>query len=158
MRPFLPRSEFELSELSDVLDVEQPLTDRRQVHTTLAIALLTIDHLGPKGERHDLLKGLVQAWDYVARQHDEDVSVEYTGQPWQNLSTTVTTRETTDDDKQDAQYAILNTRSGMFLNLEGTGPMLTTRRKAAAAHARMADHLALVRVESLPLTEPTQTP
>lgn len=93
MRSFLPPSEFELSDLPERLDVEQQLRDRQAVHMAFAITALTVDMLGrDQGERLDALKGLVQAWDYIARQHGEDVSVEYTGKPWQTLNIDVVDR------------------------------------------------------------------
>lgn len=156
MRSFLPRSEFELSALPEILDVEQTLSERRHVHTAFATTLLTVDTLGRDGgERKDALKGLVQAWDYFARQHGEDVYVEYHGQPWQSLETDVTVRDPVDVPANgDAQYGVLNTERDVFLKLGSFGPTLTESRERAAKQARVDDHLELVQVIPIPVGQP----
>lgn len=155
MRSFLPQSEFELSALPEMLDVEQTLTERRQVHTAFATTLLTVDTLGHDGgERQDALKGLVQAWDYLARQHGEDVHVEYVGQPWRSLSTDITDRDSTDVPvRSNAQYGVLNTERDVLLKLGSFGPMLTSSREKAAKQARGGDHLDLVQVTTIPVSQ-----
>lgn len=155
MRSFLPPSEFDLSDLPERLDVEQQLKNRQGVHMAFATTALTVDILGrDQGERHDALKGLVQAWDYLARQYGEDVHVEYTGKPWQSLNIDVIDRA----DKPAAggeikQYGVLNTERDVLLKLGQFGPTLTTNRGKAAKQAQADSHLELVEVTSIPLDQ-----
>lgn len=161
MRSLLPHSEFELSELPETLGVEQQLTDRRQVHTAFATTALTVAALGrDQGDRLNALKGLVQAWDYLARQHSEDVHVEYTGQPWQTLDTEVVDRAGVGDGNEGiTQYGVLNTERDVLLKLGQFGPTLTVNREAAATKAQGDSHLELVQVTTIPVAETaTSTP
>lgn len=157
MRSFLPPSEFELSDLPERLDVEQQLRDRQAVHMAFAITALTVDMLGrDQGERLDALKGLVQAWDYIARQHGEDVSVEYTGKPWQTLNIDVVDRAGNPTDGGGIiQYGVLNTERDVLLKLGQFGPTLTTDREKAAKQAQAGSHLELVEVTTIPLDPKT---
>lgn len=148
MRSFLPRSDFELSALPEILEVEQALTDRRTVHTAFATTLLTIDHGLSGSERSDALKGLVQTWDYFARQHGEDVVVEYSGQPWQELTTSIIFRKPPDEvADDDNQYAVINTADESFFDLGGTA--LTSSLETAATHAQLAHHFELVHLRPI---------
>jgi hypothetical protein len=155
MRLFLPPSEFELSDLPERLDVEQQLKDRQGVHMAFATTALTVDILGrDQGERHDALKGLVQAWDYIARQHGEDVHVEYTGKPWQTLNIDVVDRAGEPaEGNRITQYGVLNTERDVLLNLGQFGPTLTTNREKAAKQAQADRHLELVKVTTIPLDQ-----
>ncbi|WP_049984726.1 hypothetical protein [Halobellus rufus] len=120
-----------------------------------ATTALTVDILGrDQGERHDALKGLVQAWDYIARQHGEDVHVEYTGKPWQSLNINVIDRtgEPAAGDEI-TQYGVLNTERDTLLKLGQFGPTLTTNRGKAAKQAQADSHLELVEVTSIPLDQ-----
>jgi hypothetical protein len=155
MRSFLPPSEFDLSDLPERLDVEQQLKNRQGVHMAFATTALTVDILGrDQGERHDALKGLIQAWDYIARQHGEDVHIEYTGKPWQSLNIDVVDR--TDEPAAGGeikQYGVLNTERDVLLKLGQFGPTLTTNREKAAKQARADSHLELVEVKSIPFDQ-----
>jgi len=155
MRSFLPPSEFDLSDLPERLDVEQQLKNRQGVHMAFATTALTVDILGrDQGERHNALKGLVQAWDYIARQHGEDVHVEYTGKPWQSLNIDVIDRasELAAGDEI-TQYGVLNTERDVLLKLGQFGPTLTTNREKAAKQAQADSHLELIEVTSIPLDQ-----
>jgi hypothetical protein len=153
MRSFLPPSEFELSALPEGLDVEQQLRNRQGVHMAFATTALTVDMLGrDQGERLAALKGLVQAWDYIARQHGEDVHVEYTGKPWQTLNIDVVDRAGTPTERDGiTQYSVLNTERNVLLKLGQFGPTLTTNREKAAKQAQADNHLELVEVTTIPL-------
>ena len=155
MRSFLPPSEFALSDLPERLDVEQQLKNRQGVHMAFATTALTVDILGrDQGERHDALKGLVQAWDYIARQHGEDVHVEYTGKPWQSLNINVIDRPGEPEAGDEiTQYGVLNTERDILLKLGQFGPTLTTNREKAAKQAQADSHLELVEVTSIPLDQ-----
>lgn len=155
MRSFLPPSEFELSELPEKLDVEQQLKERQGVHMAFATTALTVDILGrDQGERHDALKGLVQAWDYIARQHGEDVHVEYTGKPWQTLNIDVVDRAGEPaEGNRSTQYGVLNTERDVLLDLGQFGPTLTTSREKAAKQAQADSHLELVEITTIPLDQ-----
>ena len=155
MRSFLPPSEFDLSDLPERLDVEQQLKNRQGVHMAFATTALTVDILGrDQGERHDALKGLFQAWDYIARQHGEDVHVEYTGKPWQSLNINVIDRPGEPEAGDEiTQYGVLNTERDILLKLGQFGPTLTTNREKAAKQARADSHLELVEVTSIPLDQ-----
>jgi hypothetical protein len=155
MRSFLPPSEFNLSDLSERLNVEQQLKNRQGVHMAFATTALTVDILGrDQGERRDALKGLVQAWDYIARQHGEDVHVEYTGKPWQSLNIDVIDRvgEAAAGDGI-TQYGVLNTERDVLLKLGQFGPTLTTNREKAAKQAQADSHLELVELTTIPLDQ-----
>ena len=155
MRSFLPPSEFDLSDLPERLDVEQQLKNRQGVHMAFATTALTVDILGrDQGERHDALKGLVQAWDYIARQHGEDVHVEYTGKPWQSLNINVIDSPGEPEaGEKITQYGVLNTERDILLKLGQFGPTLTTNREKAAKQAQADSHLELVEVTSIPLDQ-----
>ncbi|MBP2251878.1 topoisomerase IA-like protein [Halarchaeum solikamskense] len=120
-----------------------------------ATTALTVDILGrDQGERHDALKGLVQAWDYIARQHGEDVHVEYTGKPWQSLNINVIDRPGEPEAEGEiTQYGVLNTERDILLKLGQFGPTLTTNREKAAKQAQADSHLELVEVTSIPLDQ-----
>jgi hypothetical protein len=157
MRSFLPPSEFELSNLPESLDVEQQLKNRQGVHMAFATTALTVDLIGrDQGERRDALKGLVQAWDCIARQHGEDVHVEYTGKPWQTLNIDVVDRagEPAEGDGL-TQYGVLNTERDVLLKLGQFGPTLTTNREKAVKQAQADSHLELVEVTTIPLDQTT---
>lgn len=148
MRSFLPRSDFELSALPEILEVKQALTDRRTVHTAFATTLLTIDHGLSGSERSDALKGLVQTWDYFARQHAENVVVEYTGQPWQELTTSITSRKPSDEvANDDNRYAVINAVDESFLNLGGASA--TSSWETAATRAQLANYFELVHLRTI---------
>ena len=155
MRSFLPPSEFDLSDLPERLDVEQQIKNRQGVHMAFATTALTVDILGrDQGERHDALKGLIQAWDYIARQHGEDVHVEYTGKPWQSLNINVIDRPGEPEaGEKITQYGVLNTERDILLKLGQFGPTLTTNREKAAKQAQADSHLELVEVTSIPLDQ-----
>jgi hypothetical protein len=155
MRSFLPPSEFNLSDLPGRLDVEQQLKNRQGVHMAFATTALTVDMLGrDQGERRDALKGLAQAWDYLARQHGEDVHVEYTGKPWQTLNIDVIDRTGEPAAAGEiTQYGVLNTERDVLLKLGQFGPTLTTNREKAAKQAQADSHLDLVEVTSIPLDQ-----
>lgn len=155
MRSFLPPSEFDLSDLPERLDVEQQLKNRQGVHMAFATTALTVDILGrDQDERHDALKGLIQAWDYIARQHGEDVHVEYTGKPWQSLNIDVVDRaDEPAAGGEITQYGVLNTERDILLKLGQFGPTLTTNREKAAKQAQADSHLELVEVTSIPLDQ-----
>ena len=155
MRSFLPPSEFDLSDLPERLDVEQQLKNRKGVHMAFATTALTVDILGrDQGERQDALKGLVQAWDYIARQHGEDVHVEYTGKPWHTLNIDIVDRagRPAEGDRI-TQYGVLNTERDVLLNLGQFGPTLTANREKAAKQAQADSHLELVEVTTIPLDQ-----
>ena len=155
MRSFLPPSEFDLSDLPERLDVEQQIKNRQGVHMAFATTALTVDILGrDQGERHDALKGLIQAWDYIARQHGEDVHVEYTGKPWQSLNINVIDSPGEPEaGEKITQYGVLNTERDILLKLGQFGPTLTTNREKAAKQAQADSHLELVEVTSIPLDQ-----
>lgn len=152
MRTFLPRSNFEHSSLEETLGVEQTLMKRRPVHTAFATTLLTIDHGMTGSERLDALKGLVQAWDYFARQHGEDVVVEYTGKPWQELTTSITSRKLNSEMRNgDNWYAVANTARDTFLDLGGT--LLTSSLETAATQVPLSDQFELVHLQHVPIPD-----
>jgi len=160
MLSFLPHSEFELSDLPDELEVGQQLDNRKGLHMAFAITALTVDMLGTdQGERQDALKGLVQAWDYIARQHGEDVHVEYVGRPWRSLEIDVVDRDGYPTEGEGiTQYGVLNVEREVLLKLGQFGPTLTTNREMAAEQAQAGSHLELVEVTTVPLSNTTPTP
>jgi len=155
MLSYLPPREFRLSDLPEILEVGQDLSSRQGVHMALATSALTVDRLGrDQGERRDALRGIVQAWDYIARQHGEDVHVEYSRQLCPSHSIDIVDRDGYPETREGVtQYGVLNRDRNLLLKLGQHGPTLTTNKETAAKQAFGESHLELVEVTTRPVVK-----
>mgnify|MGYP006280613493 CR=1 FL=1 len=75
---YIPKGENRLSDLYDVLDVEQRVDRQQGAHLALGIAMSNVDmFMDDSEEKHDVLKGIWQAWDYLARKEGVDPTLRY---------------------------------------------------------------------------------
>jgi len=76
--PKLPRKEFDFLSVWDHVGVESSLDGRRSFHTCAAIALTEIHHSDMHADhKRSAFKAVLQMWDFVAAEYDENVEVDY---------------------------------------------------------------------------------